>query len=669
MIILSSISFMIFDYLRPIDISKADDISRVVKSNDNRWIYAQTNSKDKWRFAVDINRLDPTFIKILLRFEDKNFYYHYGLDILAMCRAVGQLIRYQKIVSGGSTITMQLARLLDPKPRTIISKLQEIINAFQIELHYSKDEILSLYLTLTPYGGNVEGVVGASMRYFGKLPKTLTASESALLVSLPQSPERNRPDRYLKKAIEARDKVLKIAYKNSIINSVEYKQARDSIPPTKLNSYPRSAPHLSHRLLTNPTIDSREINTTLDSILQKQLEIWAKDKSDILPKDTTISLLVVKNSNSSILAYLGSHDIFSNRVSGYVDMVKAIRSPGSTLKPFIYAFGFGKHIIHPNSIIMDEETLFGDYRPHNFSKRFNGEVTISKALRYSLNIPAVKVLQRVGVEKFIERLGKLSGKLKLPQDRATLPIALGGVGISLWQLTQLYVALANGGSANLLHYKDSDTISYKKLCDYRSSKMTTSILRGVTPPEGFINTNNQIAYKTGTSYGYRDNWTVAYNRDYTVAIWVGKPNNATQPKKTGREVAAPLAYEVFGLLHILLPQRDWGWHDNYLGSSVPEGLRYFDKDHKIHQHNRLDIISPQKNARFMSAGCSTVKVEIKIDKGIKPYYWYIDGNPRDIKGSSITLPFEHGAHSITILDSSGNTMTRDIWIDKSECSI
>jgi penicillin-binding protein 1C len=659
---------MIFDYLHPIDISKADDISRVVKSNNDRWIYAQTNSKDKWRFAVDIDRLDPTFIEMLLRFEDKNFYHHYGIDILAICRAVGQLVRYQRIVSGGSTITMQLARLLDPKPRTIISKLQEIINAFQIELHYSKDEILSLYLTLTPYGGNIEGVVGASMRYFGKLPKTLTASESALLVSLPQSPERNRPDRYIENSIKARNKVLKVALENSIISSFEYRQAIDSTPPTKLKAYPRSAPHLSHRLLTNTAIDSREINTTLDSTLQKQIEIWAKDKSDILPKDTTISLLVVKNSNSSILTYLGSHDIFSDRVSGYVDMVRAIRSPGSTLKPFIYAFGFERHIIHPNSIIMDEETLFGDYKPHNFSKSFSGEVTISNALRYSLNIPAVKVLQRVGVEEFIERVERVSGELKLPQKRATLPIALGGVGISLWQLTQLYVALANGGSANRLHYRPSDAILHKRLCDYKSSKMTTAILRGVTPPEGFINRNNQIAYKTGTSYGYRDNWTIAYNRDYTVAVWVGKPNNATQPKRTGREVAAPLAYELFGLLHILLPQKDWGWHDNYLGSSVPEGLRYFEKDRKIYKHNRLDIVSPQKNARFRSAGCSAVRVEIKVAKGLKPYYWYIDGDPVDIKGSSTTLPFDHGAHTITILDSSGNTMTRDIWIDRPECS-
>jgi len=650
------------------DISATKDTSRVIKAQDGSWLYTETNDGDKWRFAVDLKQIDPNYIDILLNFEDKNFYSHFGIDILAMFRAVSQLVVNQRIISGGSTITMQLARLLKPKPRTISSKLIEMVNALQLEMHYSKDEILSSYLTLTPYGGNVESIIGASMRYFGKLPKNLTASQSALLVALPQSPERNRPDRHLLNATKSRDRVLKMAYEKRLINSYEYNFSISQKPSTKLYKFPRYAPHLSTKLLSLDRLsNSSDISTTIDISLQRELEVWAKDRSYILPKDTTIAILVIKNSDSSIEAYMGSHDRFSSRVSGFIDMINSIRSPGSTLKPFIYALGFERHIIHPYTIILDKEIRFGDYMPHNFSNRYSGEVTVAYALQHSLNIPAVKVLERIGVGDFVDSIEEISGDLLIPKNSATLPVALGGLGISLWQLSQLYVTLANYGRSYPLHYlADINSSKILRLCGSKSAKMTTAILREVEPPDGFINRNSQIAYKTGTSYGYRDSWTIAYSRDYTIAVWVGKPNNATQSKLTGRSTAAPIAFEIFSILNNIKSIGSWQWRTNFISHIPPKALTYFNKREYIEDRNRLKFVYPRKFSRYRSANCDKTLVDIKIERGKRPYYWYIDDRPIDINRSSTTLPFDYGSHTITIIDSNGQQITRDIWIDRPE---
>ncbi len=662
-------TFILFDDLNPVNLTAVQNTSRVVKATDGAWLYAQINSEDKWRFPVTIAKLDPAYIEMLLAFEDKRFYTHPGFDMLAMMRAVTQMFTQGKIVSGGSTITMQLARLLEPKPRTVWAKMTEIVRAFQLEWHHSKEEILSAYLTLTPYGGNIEGVVAASKHYFGKFPYALTASESALLVSLPQSPERNRPDRSIENARKARNKVLKIIRAKDLITDHIYRQAIGQSPPKRPKSFPRYAPHLSQKLLSSVKKSTQEIVTTLHGGVQKQLEKWAKSKSEYLAGDTTLAVLVVRNEDAAVEAYIGSHDMFSTRVSGYVDMTQAIRSPGSTLKPFIYALGFEKHLIHPNTLILDRETRFGDYMPHNFSYQYNGEVTVAYALQHSLNIPAVKILQRVGVGDFVASISQCVGKVKIPKNRSTLPIALGGVGLSMIQLTQLYVALANGGKSHPIHtvadINSSQVIL--PLCDPKAAQMTTAILREIPAPEGFSDIQNQIAYKTGTSYGYRDAWTIAYNNSHTVAVWVGKPNNATQLKLTGRNTAAPLAFEVFALIQNLLPQRSWNWSASYLGQQVPTGLARFDPQESRESVKQLTMLYPEENARFRSAGCDDAVVEVKVDAGVKPYHWYIDGGPRNIKQTSMIQHFDHGAHTITVIDSAGETITRDIWVDEPEC--
>ncbi len=658
--------FFIFDKLDPIDTKAMYDTSRIVKYANGTWMYATTNQTQKWRFAVDLDKIDPNFIQLLLSYEDQRFFTHYGVDPLAMGRAVGQLIRHKKVISGGSTVTMQLARLLHPRERTVSSKLIEIVRALQLELHYSKEEILSAYLTLAPYGGNVEGIIAASMRYFGKYPYALSASQMALLVAMPQSPESNRPDRHYARSINARNKVLLYAKNEKLIGDYEYKQALTETLPRSVKAFPRHAPHLSQKLLKRSK--EKTIHTTLNALLQTQLEHWAFSKESKLDKESTLAVLVVRNSDASVQAYLGSHNMFSKRVSGYVDMIPAIRSPGSTLKPFIYGYGFEKHVIHPNTKILDKETRFGDYMPHNFSYDYSGEVTMSYALQNSLNIPAVKILNKVGVEDFVGRLSSVSGALHIPKQYASLPIALGGVGLSLWQLSQLYVALANEGRANTLHYlpQEQNASVDKILFDTQTAKMTTAILRETPAPEGFTNKNQQIAYKTGTSYGYRDAWTMGYTKDYTVAMWVGKPDNSIQLKKTGRTAAAPLAFEVFSLLHSLGMYESWDWSASYLGSHAPEGLQHFDTEVK-EEEATLAFLYPSENERFMSADCSDAIVEVMVENGKAPYFWYIDEEAKAFTKNRFNIPFSHGGHTINVIDSSGETISRHIWVNKPEC--
>ena len=660
---------VLLDRLYPIEDAMLKDTSHAISFSNGSWAYLCTNSKQKWRLPVTLKEVDPQFIALLLAYEDQRFYSHYGVDPLAMLRAIGQWIRYGRIVSGGSTITMQLAKLLHPRPRTISAKLIEILRAIQLEMHYSKDEILQAYLTLAPYGGNIEGVVAASMRYFDKKPYALLASQMALLVALPQSPERLRPEKHPQKSQKARDKILKYAFDKKLLSLYRYQEALKKPLPKRLYPMPRYAGHLAQKIVPKARqTQSQNTSTTLDEKLQKQIEHWALTKESILSMGSTLAILVVRNSDASIQAYLGSHNRFSPKVSGYIDMIQAIRSPGSTLKPFIYTYGFEKHIIHPNTIILDEEVRFAEYMPHNFSSTYTGEVTLEDALQKSLNIPAVKVLYRVGVDDFVQKIIDVIGAVHIPQKRATLPIALGGLGLSMWQLTQLYVALADEGKSNALHYlnntqKKTDT---KRLFDPASSKMTTAILRKTQAPTGFRNAQHHIAYKTGTSYGYRDAWTVAYTKAYTVSVWVGKPDNSPQLKRTGRNTAAPLAFEVLSMIEALIPQPHWQWSAYYLGNTAPKSLAYFDK--KAHkQEAKLAFVTPQKNARFMSADCSDAMVEVRIKNGEKPYYWYIDTQPQPHETSQAQLFFKYGSHNIRIIDAKGNIISRDIWVNKPEC--
>ena len=665
--LLSLLAFLIFviisDILYPISTQKIKDRSRIVYDSSNNWLYTTTNSTQKWRFKPNVRLIDPLYIKMLINYEDKHFFSHFGVDVPALFRATYQLASRGHIVSGGSTLTMQVARLLEPKSRTLSSKVIEIIRALQLEYHYTKEQILNIYLMLAPYGGNVEGIEAASWYYFGKHPYALSASEAALLVALPKNPEGYRPDKHPKRAKQARNRVLRRAYEAGILSDFIYKQSLKEPIATKLYKFPRLAPHLALKLLKNSS--KPNIYTTIDGTLQKQLEAWAKERGKSLPTGASMAVLIVENSNSKVRAYLGSYNMFNKKISGYIDMTGAIRSPGSALKPFIYAMGFEQHIIHPQTIILDKEVSFGNYHPHNYSRKYHGQVTISEALINSLNIPAVKVLYRVGAGDFIDRLQRVVDKVHIPKNSATLPVALGGLGVTLWQLTQGYVTLANNGSAKSLTFLKEAKQSSLNLVSPKSAKIVTAILRQLPPPNNYLDRADKIAYKTGTSYGYRDFWSMGYSKNYTIGIWIGRANNQPVVKASAREIATPIMFEAFSLTDAIKGLKQWSWSSNFIKNKAPKVLKYFDKELK--SQDKLKFLYPKKGARYQSASCHKVTVELAIDNGKEPYFFYIDNKPKATNSKKLNLKLGVGAHTITVLDSSGESIIRNIWVDMPDC--
>jgi len=656
--IVATFIFVLFmHYKYPISMQKVQDSSKVVLSSNGKWLYTSLNKQQKWRFRANLKNIDPLYIKMLLAFEDKRYYKHFGVDFISLNRALLQYIKHKRVVSGGSTITMQLAKLLEPKERTIRSKIIEILRAFELELFYTKEQILQSYLSLTPYGGNIEGVVAASLRYFGKLPSSLSANQAAILVAFPQRPELNRLN--LKRLKDAKNRVLLTAKEKGIISTFVYKQAIKSKSLISYYPFPKYLPHLSLKLIKK---DKLQIQTTIDYKIQKQLERWAYDRGKSLEKGASIAALIVKNSTSEIIGYLGSYYIFSNKTQGFIDMVDAYRSPGSALKPFIYALGFKKHIIAPLTIIKDTKTNFQGYLPHNFNNRFLGEVTIAYALQHSLNIPAIKVLQRVGVQDFTDMLNSVV-EIKIPKKQASLPVALGGLGINLMGLSTLYSALANDGVGKRVYYLKNQKTKSFKILDRNSARAVSSILRANRAPNGFINLD--IAYKTGTSYGFRDYWCAAYTKDYTVVVWVGKPNAQPMLKSSALKVAAPMAFEILGIVNSLKPTKKWDFKISTYLKKPPKALQYFDKD--AVDNNSLKFIKPKQDARYKSTNCKDVVVDIEVTNATKPIYWYIDSKAINSSKTKLQYKFNTGAHTITAIDNTSKIISRDIWVDKPNC--
>ncbi len=666
LLMLSFLLFFIFlEIFYPIKLTPTKDLSRVVLDRSGKVVYATLNSKDKWRFSVDLKKIDLNYKRVLLNFEDKRFYKHWGVDYLALLRASWQLIKYGHITSGGSTITMQLARLLEPKSRTISSKIIEIFRAYQLELHYSKDEILSAYLTLAPYGGNVEGIVAASMRYFGKAPNALTLSQSAILVSIPQSPELNRPDRYKSATKEARDKVLKRAYEAKIIDKSSYNFAKNSKIEAKVYKFPRFSPHLSQELLKNSK--ALEIESRLNLPLQNRLEIWAKNVGTNLPKGATLGVIVLKNSSGEVLSYIGSYDMFNKDILGYIDINRAIRSPGSILKPLIYGMALENGIVDVNTIIKDNQSQFGEYRPHNFSKKYHDEVTVAYALQNSLNIPAIKVLQKVGVDNFLDRLKNGCGKVILPKKQANLTVALGGLGIKAVQIAQIYSILANGGTGYTLHYLKGQKGKKIKLLNSDADAKVVDILREAVAPRGFTNLSGFLAYKTGTSYGYRDFWSAVFSKEITVVVLVAKANNSSIIKSSARDIALPLAFEVMSFVKSYIPHNSWSRDSKINTKRVPSNtLKYLYKPKE--EVENFKFLYPKEGAKFQSASCEDVTVEFKLKGGKSPYIWYIDGKEKKFNKSSIRYSFKEGAHTISAIDKSAKQVVVDIWVNSPNCN-
>ncbi len=546
--------------LGPLPFEQARQISTTIVDRNGKLLRAYAMADGRWRLPVDARTgVDPSYLKLLMAYEDRRFYSHRGVDPRALGRAAWQLVSSGRIVSGGSTITMQLARLMEPRrERSLSAKFRQMVRAIQLERQLSKDQILDLYLALAPFGGNLEGIRAASIAYFGKEPKRLSLAEASVLVALPQSPETRRLDRHPEVARIARDRVLDRMVEDGRVSTEDAVQAKAVPVPRLRKPMPILAPHSADQALA--TVKDRPvIKLTLDSSMQKVLEALARDRAIALGSNISVAIVAVDNESGDVLAHVGSPDYFDQRRAGQVDMTRAVRSPGSTLKPFIYGLAFEDGFVHPESLIDDRPIRFGSYAPENFDMSFQGTVPVRKALQLSLNVPAIALLDRVGSSRLSSRLKQAGANLVLPKDEAPgLAMGLGGVGVTLQDLVQLYSGLARLGNARPLREivrSTDDPRDNLRLMDPVAAWQVGNVLIGTPPPENAA--HNRIAFKTGTSYGYRDAWSVGFDGKLTIGVWVGRPDGAPVSGLVGRTAAAPILFDAFaraGKLPAALPK-------------------------------------------------------------------------------------------------------------------
>ncbi|MEZ5839835.1 MAG: penicillin-binding protein 1C [Hyphomicrobiales bacterium] len=535
----------------PPDFSPLQDVSTLVVDRNGALLRPFTTHTGRWRLPVELAEVDTRFLDMLIAYEDRRFRDHHGVDPRAVARAAWQLAVNGRIVSGASTITMQLARLLEPHAeRSFAGKLVEAVRAVEIERRLSKDEILAAYLTLAPYGGNLEGVRAASIAYFGKEPRRLSLAEAALLVALPQSPERRRPDRAASVARAARDRVLDRMVGAGVVTPAAAFAARERNVPTARQPVPMIAAHLAEDVVA-AVPDLKVHRLTIDRPLQESLEQLAADRARLLGRRLSAAILVVDNETGAVRAHVGSAGYLDMARAGQVDMTRAVRSPGSTLKPFIYGLAFEEGIVHPETLIEDRPTRFGAYRPENFEETFQGTVTVRQALQLSLNVPAVSLLEAIGPDRLFARFREVGVDMKLPPSVGpNLAVGLGGVGLRLADLARLYAALARGGSVMPLVVEAAgerpNVPIARPLLGKVADWYVADILAGAPPPNNAA--GGLLAYKTGTSYGYRDAWSVGFDSHHTVAVWVGRPDGAPVPGLVGRVAAAPVLFDAFSRL-------------------------------------------------------------------------------------------------------------------------
>lgn len=670
--------------------------SPLVLDRHGRLLRAFTVADGRWRLPVTLVDVDPLFVRMLLAFEDRRFYGHGGVDYLALARATGQFIANGRVVSGASTLTMQVVRLLHGQSsRDIGGKLRQILQAHALEGRLDKEAILELYLHLAPYGGNIEGIRAASLAWFGHEPRRLTPAQAALLVALPQSPEARRPDRDPAAAQRARDRVLARAQAAGVLDPETVAAARREPIPRQRRPFPALAPHATQRArLAHPERPVQQL--TLDAGLQGRLEALAAESADILGEKLSLAIVVADHRNGDILATIGSAGWLDQTREGFIDMTRAVRSPGSTLKPLIYGLAFEAGLAHPESLIEDRPAGFGRYVPANFDRDYQGTVTLRRALQLSLNIPAVKLLEAVGPARLVARLKRAGARPELPDlSPPGLAIGLGGVGLRLTDLVAVYGAIARGGRPMPLVEElpvaasgggevavaragigpasgltpallaadrlaaapraslGDDSLRLPVLED-RAAWQVADILAGVPPPEAASAAG--LAFKTGTSYGYRDAWALGFDGRHVVGVWVGRPDGAPVPGLTGITAAAPLLVDVFARLgprHPLPPPPPGVLRAST--ASLPPPLRRVDEPAATAAPR---IAFPPAGARLAWGAGEEAELVLKVRDGQPPFTWFANGAPIAHEPFSRATPWRPpgaGFVTLAVVDAQGRS--------------
>ncbi|WP_416993024.1 penicillin-binding protein 1C [Aeromonas salmonicida] len=524
--------------------------ARVVLDMKGRPLRAFADTSGVWRYPVTLAQVSPRYIEALLGYEDRHFWRHPGVNPVAMVRGVWQWLRYGRAVSGGSTLTMQVARLIEPYHRSVPGKLRQMARALQLEWHYDKRTLLTVYLNRAPFGGNLEGVQAASFAYLGKSAAKLTHAEAALLAVLPQAPSRYRPDRHPDRARAARDKVMQRLVKQGAWPDAVWREGQIEPVLARGHFTPMEAP-----LFARLAADSQPgalVHTTIDGDLQRWLEARVATYIRRFPEQTSAALLLVDNQTMAVRAYVGSAEYGNLRRHGYLDMVQAIRSPGSTLKPFIYGLALDAGLVHSASLLSDAPRLGSDYRPANFTGAFQGPVTLTRALQQSLNVPAVQVLEALGPDTLVNRLDNAGVRLAL-SDKPNPAIALGAAGVRLEQLVALYSSLTRQGQVAMPVWLAGQQAVSRPLLSPGAAWITWQILSSqgradqpfASEATGRV---NRLAWKTGTSYGYRDSWALGVSGRWTLGVWLGRPDGTPLPGFYGQSAAVPLLLSVYSRL-------------------------------------------------------------------------------------------------------------------------
>jgi penicillin-binding protein 1C len=642
------------DRVFPPDLSRYNDRSTEIVDASGRLLRAFTTADGKWRLATTVDDVDPVYLALLKAYEDRRFDDHWGVDPLAAVRAAEQWITRGRIVSGASTLSMQAARLLEPRPRGLVTKAIQSVRALQLEWRFSKREVLAVYLTLAPMGGNLEGVRAASFAYFGKEPKNLSAAEAALLVAIPQSPERRRPDRSPAAAQSARERVLARGLQHSVIDASLRDMASSRAVPNRRLALPMHAPHLSTWLAGQSprTI----VPTTIRFELQAAMAQLAREERGRIADHPEIAVVAIDNRTGTVVAWQAGSDYFGR--TGQVDLVRAHRSPGSALKPLIYAMAFDDRVLHPESLIEDVPVRFRDWLPRNFDRDHQGAVTVRRALQQSLNVPAVLTLEKVGPQRFLSTLRTAGVVPGLPpgDSGASLGIALGSAAVSPLEMAGLYAGLARGGEfAPPVIRRDRPKPDPVRLIGPAAVWYVGDVLADAPLPEGFANLpvnlrERRIAYKTGTSAGFRDAWAAGYTTNWTVVVWVGHADGTSRPGQLGRQAALPILLKAFSRLPA---------EDNTAKAAPADVLRVASwRDLPIRMRTlgptaepgSLRIAYPPADARIELAAREAVPLAAKGGQG--SLRWLIDGRPVD---GTKWVPDGPGIARVAVVDEAGHS--------------